>query len=304
MVLCVSSNISADQNEDIYDDSAIKAYKNLRIFVNKSIDIKEFVKQYNKVKDVHFWNEDLQKGFYVFFLENDDIEAVLDFRNFMESLDRDVYRLFENGENSYSSALPRPDMVNPVMVVIENNVPGKSPGYFLPKIYNKRPDLFLIGNRDEWGRYSNPPIIQAIIRGDYTTVQFFIENNINWKESRPRSRDSGSEYGLGGNVLTYLPVWDNNRRIHNYLAAQGVEEEIDISDQIIMVAYGLDSINVWSEPGYNTQIIRRINKETKLKPIRITAYKIDNCQWVYFEIKDGVRGWAPYRVCIDYDSGI
>ncbi|MFP3043368.1 hypothetical protein LQZ19_16260 [Treponema primitia] len=274
-------------------------------FESDIVDIKELVNlNYKEIKDVLFWNEDIQKGIYLFFLENNNIEALLDFKSFIDSLDREIYQLYEHGENQYSSSPSRPNIINPIMVIIENSFMEKETIYFFSQINNKMPNLFLVGNRNDWGMYTNPPIIQATIKGNYTVIQFFIENKINWKESQPRSRDSGSEYGLGGNILTYLPVWDNNRRIHNYFVEQGIEEEIDISDQVIMVAYGLDFINIWSEPRFNSEIICQVNKEKKLNPIKITAYKINNCQWVYFETGDGIQGWAPYSISIDYDSGM
>jgi hypothetical protein len=273
--------------------------------LEEQIDINELINlNYKEIKDVAFWNENIQKGVYLFFLEKNDIEELLDFRIFIESLDKEIYQLFGHSETLYSSSVSRPNMINPVMVIVESHFTTKKLIYFLSEVNNTRPDLFLVGNRSDWGNYGNPPFTQAVIDGNYTIVQFFIENNINWKESKPRSRDSGTEYGLGGNILTYLPAWDNNRRIHNYLVEQGVEEEIDISDQIIMAAYGLDFINIWSEPRFDSKIIDQVSKEIKLNPIKITAYKINNCQWVYFETENGIKGWAPYRISIDYESGI
>jgi hypothetical protein len=278
--------------------------------INNSLYLDSFVNSnYKEIRDVTFWNESMQSAFYYFFFRNNNIEAVFEFRNFIESLDRDIYQLLEGGVNNLSS--DRPAIINPVIVLIDNyfyqTKPYKSLNLeYLSDIYNKRPDLFLEGDRSSHdGYFRDPPIIHAVTRGNTDIVKFIFENNIDWKRSRRSDRDSGSELGLGGNLLTYLSGWDGKRNaLYKHLVENGIEEEIDISNHIIFIAPGLDSVNIWLEPDFNSEIIYRIDKNTKLKPIKMTAYKISNYQWVYFETEDGIKGWAPYRVSIDYDSGI
>ena len=63
-------------------------------------------------------------------------------------------------------------------------------------------------------------------------------------------------------------------------------------------------INIWEEPDYNSKIITRITKNKNIKGLRITSEKRPDFQWINIETEDGIRGWAPLEMCLDYDDGI
>jgi hypothetical protein len=36
----------------------------------------------------------------------------------------------------------------------------------------------------------------------------------------------------------------------------------------------------------------------------VVKINVDNYRWVYFELEDGIKGWAPYNLNIGYETGI
>jgi hypothetical protein len=240
----------------------------------------------------------------------------------MEELDREKVEAYENSEKVSSSYFihMRPSLVNPIIVLIQNHYYIRNSNRdlnieYLSTIYNERPHLLFQGNRNNGGTsgsyYSHPPLVEAVVRRKINIVTFFIENIENWENVENTLYSDwhmSSHPHLGGNLLGYLPAWDD-RRLHNLLVERGIEEYIDISQKTIYVStriYVRDSqgTNIWTEPDFNSRILKRIGNEEKLKPILITAFKVGGHQWVYFETEDGTRGWAPYFLSIGYDSGI
>lgn len=269
------------------------------IITTEYITVHRFaISNYNEIRDVNFWNADTQRGFYDFFFSNGDVKAALEFRNFIEELDREIVELTGGNENLFSGENPRPVLVNPVMVLIDN--PYFSRGefknlQFLSAIKNERPDLFFQGDRNNnfWFLYDHPPIVQAVIRGDTSIVAFFVENVANWQriENRPYNGwNTWLDLPHGGNLLSY--VRGKHQGVYPLLVGQGLAEYINISGRSIFVGSS-NGTNVWSEPNFNSEIIRRINSEEELVPIFLTAYRVSGYQWVNFETEDGVRGWAP-----------
>jgi hypothetical protein len=270
------------------------------IITTEYITVHRFaISNYNEIRDVNFWNADTQRGFYDFFFSNGDVKAALEFRNFMEELDREIVELTGGNEHSFSSVNPRPVLINPVMVLIDNPYFGWE--YlnlqFLSAIKNERPDLLFKGNRTNgmgfWALYNHPPIVQAAIRGNTSIVSFFVENVANWQRIVNSSySDWNIWYDLpdGGNLLSY--VRGKHQGVYPLLVGQGLAEYINISGRSIFVGSS-NGTNVWSEPNFNSEIIRRINSEEELVPIFLTAYRVSGYQWVNFETEDGVRGWAP-----------
>ena len=277
---------------------------------------------YTKIRDVYFWSNSMQTAMYVHFLENDNIDEALEFRNFLETLDLEIAEASEWGVNGFSPEDPRPYLINPVILLIDNGNWGGHPGYafktsameIITAIYAKRPDLFFQGNRGSWAHsgdmYSLPPLVYAVEKGRMDIVKFFVENVANWKEMRslgdwPVGQWIWWDIGLGGNLLGYLPErnWDD-RRMHNFLVEQGMEEYSDISGYRIYVSRSLESTNVWAELGFNSKVIRRINKDENIEAIKVTTYRIDGRRWIYFSMNDGTKGWAPFDYNINYESGM
>ena len=303
------------QNESQIIHAAINGHME-RVFI-ENIDIREGIYNFTEIRDVHFWNDSMQTALYIFFLENDNLTAALEFRAFLEALDREMLEAARGEPFILSSRNFPPRLVNPVIVLIDNSHWGGRPFTntamdFFAAIYEKRPDLFFQGNRGSWDHsgdvFSRLPLIHAVQNGHSQFIRFFVENVGDWQEMRSLNSWSFGQMiewdiGLGGNLLSYLPemLWDN-RRTHNFLVEHGIKEYSNITIPIF-VDRRLDETNVWSEPSVNSKVIRRISREERLQPIKITTYSVDGSRWVHFEMEDGVRGWAPFLRNIRYESG-
>jgi len=313
-----SNNVNANSNNNAA--STVRADDEQVVAKVENSVIQNIVTfDYTKIRDVNFWNDSMQTALYIYFLENDNIDAALEFRSFLEALDLEIAQASEWGVNSFSSEYPRPYLINPVILVIDNSDWGARPlthsaMEIITALYAKRPDLFFQGNRGYWGTsgdmYSRPPLIHAVQNGHINVIRFFVENVPDWKEMRslgywPIAQWIWWDIGLGGNLLSYLPEWGwDNRRMHNFLVEQGIEEYSDISGSPIYVNRSLESTNVWAEPSFNSEVIRRISRDEAIEAIKITTYKVDGRRWVYFSMNDGTKGWAPYSYNIEYESGI
>ena len=293
----------------------------------ETIDILGIVNSnYKEIKDVYFWNDDIQTGLYRYFLENNNIDAVIEFRDFMEELDKEMAEAYIASGNtfatnalatfSFGGEYVRPTLLNPIIVIIKffynytNDHYMRMDNEALATIYNERPHLFYQGNRSRGEHsgslYYHPLFVEAVIVRNMKAIEFFVENIPDWSNIMNRLHsdwNTWTEYPIGGNVLVFLSP--RNTEIYNYLLEQGIPEYIDITNESIMVAPYIDSINVWSEPSFNSEIICRINSEEAIKPIKLTARRGDGeYQWVHFEMDNETKGWAPFMHSIYYDSGI
>jgi hypothetical protein len=270
---------------------------------------------YKNIKDVQFWNDDIQIGIYHYFYLNNNIAAVIEFRDFMEALDYEKVEAYGRGENVFSFLEHmRPTLINPVIVLINNHYFQRNPYKdldieYLSILHNERPHLFYKGNRSRGEHsgtiYYHPPLVEAVISGKIKIIEYFVENVDNWENIENNSYSDWNmwwNFPLGGNLLSYFSAWDNNRRIHNFLVENGIEEYLDISERVIYVSSNQDT-NVWSKPDFNSEILGRIGREEILKPIVLTAYKINGYQWIYFEMENEIKGWAPFGLSINYESG-
>jgi hypothetical protein len=283
--------------------------------IDQIIDIHRIItSDFTEIRDVQFWNESMQTALYVHLLGNNNLSAALEFRAFMEALDREIAEASGN-IHMFSSLHPRPHLINPVIVLMDNSIWGGQPFTssvmdFIYAIYEERPDLFFQGNRGDWGHsgdmYSHLPLIQAVRNRNRDVIRFFVENVDGWKDMYSLNNWhflSMVEWdiGLGGNLLSYLPEMQN-RQIHNFLVEHGIEEYTNIGLPIF-VNRRLDGTNVWSGPSFNSEVIRRIGVEERLEPIKITTYIVDGRRWVNFRLEDGATGWAPFGWNIQYESG-
>jgi hypothetical protein len=260
-------------------------------------DIKEILfNSYELIQDPEFWDSSIQEAIYRHYFLLNDIQKVIEFRAFIEKIyDANHDVPVRNKLGKY----------NPVLLAF-NDYERVNYREVLNEIYIHRPDLFLEGHLSKDGVYSRAPIIECLNKKSHL-VDIFIENKINWKESKNiygRDGIGGPKYHFGGNLLTELRSpfgWE--KKIFAYLVENGQEKERNISSEIIQITS--DEVNLFSEPDYNSLVIKRVNKNTKINPIKITMYKIDNYQWIYLETENGDRGWIPYRhELVYYDTGI
>lgn len=301
-----------DQQNDLQPEFQIVPDTQIESELIENIDMRKIITNYAEIRDIQFWNDSMQTAIYIHFLENNNLASALEFRAFLEAIDQEILQTYKE----YTDYTPRPRLINPVIVLINNSGWGGQPFTdtamdFFAAIYAERPDLFFQGDRGSWDHsgdvYSRLPIIHAVEKEHRQFIQFFVENVVDWQEMRSLNFWSFEEMvwwdiGEGGNLLSYLPssFWDRSR-IHNFLVENGIEE---YSDSAFPIYVGpQEGTNVWKEPGFNSEIIRRITKEEKIKTIRTTTYRVDDRRWVYFEMEDGTRGWAPYGTNIRYESG-
>lgn len=237
--------------------------------------------KYDEVIDPIFWNNSMQEGVYINLFSKKDVNQIIKFREFIESL-----ATLHGKEPVYE--------YNPVILAI------KSYPKMLTPLFEKRPDLFLHGST-EYGNYTIAPIIYVLRNSYLENLKFFFDNNIDWEKSYEMygSRNAGgSEYFLGGSLLTDA----ENLETIDYLVSKGFSKEKEISDYDIYICKEI--INLYENPSFNSKVINQLSAEVKISGIVITLYKSENYQWIKLQTQDGITGWAPLDLSISYNTGI
>jgi hypothetical protein len=313
LIMCLFILLSCNRNTDLQRQPINIQPTQEELAPAITVDLMQITNaNFREIRDAQFWTEDKQMDIYIHFFYDNNIEAVLEFRRYMEDLDREIAESSGWGINSFSTNYPRPHLINPVILLIGTTIFDHNTDRFLNmeilySIYNEQPDLFFQGNRESpyhsGDMFSHPPLVHAIKNNNLEVVAFFVENVSDWKEMRSLNNWDFDQMvmwdiGLGGNLLSYLPEqrsWnkESRSRLYNFLVEQGVEEYTDVSGNPISVSSSLEETNVWSEPNINSEIIRRIGTEDEIKAIKVTTYIIDNYRWINFEMEDKMTGWAP-----------
>ena len=256
---------------------------NLPVFLS---DIKNIMNGY--LSGTGIINLSLQEGIYKILFDQKKLNEVLEFRDFVEPKTDDFT------DNKTKIAF------NPVLMAID----------FYPntlnELYIKRPDLFLMGHEILPGEFSVSPIIYIFRSSNGTlynrkmALEFFFDNGIEWEKSKElygtRNR-GGNEYVFAGTLLTE----SEHPTFQEYLIGKGFETESDISGSHIMV--WSKGCNVYEQPGFGNKVIFRLDNNIKINPIKITLYKKDGYQWIYFMYDEDQYGWIAQDQYIRYDTG-
>jgi hypothetical protein len=237
--------------------------------------------KYDEIIDPIFWNNSFQEGMYRILFNKKDIDGIIKFREFIESLAK-----YHHDDPVFE--------YNPVLLAIDNY------SDLLPALYIKRADLFLHGHIHQ-GDYSLSPIIYTLRNGKYSVLQFFFDNNINWEKSIElygSGNRGGTEYPLGGNLLTDA----RNENCMDYLINKGFETERDLTGKEITIR--AEATNVFSEPDFNSTVVCQLERGINIPTIKITMYKNYSYQWIQIETVDGYYGCIPFNNSVYYDTGI
>lgn len=227
-------------------------------------------------KEPYYWTLDLQEAKYHFLFSEKDIEGVLRFRNFVESLAQ-----YHHGEPVYE--------FNPVILAIYS-YPG-----FLEELFAKRPDLFTHGHYT-MGDYGISPIVYTLRNCYLSKLKFFFEHDIPDLDKQPYG--SRQAYWLGGNLITDARAQD----MEEYLIGKGYEAEKSAIDYYYYLTK--DGVNVFDAPGYENQVIDRLSKDTKIEATAVTMYKRNGVQWIKIKYSSGQEGWITQDLGLGFDSGI
>lgn len=233
-------------------------------------------------EDPNYWTNEKQKEIYETLFEKQELEEVIEFRNFIESLAK-----YHHDDPIYE--------YNPIFLCYEKYPDNL--GFFL----EKKKELFLSGTIN-WGDYSESPFLYVVKNKTIDDIKFYFDNELPVLESKDEllygSRNAGGpRFGIGGNILLYT----DNEEIRNYLISKGVPSEIDA---VSYFAYYLkkDNVEIYELPGFKNQVIATISKNDNFTALKVLTYKIDDEQWMKIAFNE-IEGWIP-QSSFDYDTGI
>ena len=231
--------------------------------------------------DPNYWTNEIQKEVYDSLFQKQDLNEVLKFRTFIESLAK-----YHHNEPLYE--------YNPIFLCYE-----KYPENLQFFVENKK-ELFLSGNMN-WGDYSESPFLYVVKHKSLEDVKFYFDNEIPVLECKDEllygTRNAGGpRFGIGGNILLYA----ENEEIRNYLISKGIPTEITAVDFFYYLKD--ESADIYEHPGLNNSVVTVITKEDSFTPISVLTYRIDNQKWMKIKVNE-IEGWIPEN-SFDYDTGI
>ena len=236
-----------------------------------------------------FNNLIIQEYIFQILFENNKINEIIEFREFIEPQNRKIE------DNKIKIAF------NPVLMAIDL-YPNT-----LNELFKKRPDLFLVGHDIQPGLLSVSPIIyifrsnKSNLNNKRKALTFFFDNEIEWEKSIElygTRNKGGREHLFAGSLLTE----SEDRYFQDYLMGKGFYTEEDISN--INIEILSKGCNVYESPGFGNKVIYRIENNIKIDPIKITLYKKDSYQWINVMYNENDYGWIAQDKNLSYDTGI